>query len=140
MADHKFMPEDDEPDDVLNDEVEARPQTLPEFAWRTRESGGVRVDSLMPGTKIRVQTLNSVYWLTVLDGWHRHVLVQGGILPEIAEARVEGATNGGSAIHVGWIEVNRCLELVTGSQRITTSRVREITIERPAWPTIDRAA
>ena len=100
----------------------------------------MQLDSLTPGTKVRVQTRNSEYWLTVLEGGQRRVLVQGGILPAVSEARVEGATDGGTALHSGWIEVNRSLELVCGPRRIITSRVREIAVEAPRSPSTHRAA
>ena len=87
-----------------------------------------------------MQTRNSEYWLTVLEGGHRQVLVQGGILPAVCEARLEGATDGGTVVRSGWIEVNRSLELACGPRRIITSRVRGITIERPASPATTRAA
>lgn len=104
---------------------------LPEVA---AENEGVQVDALTPGTRVCVQTRNSEYSLTVLEGGHRKVLVQGGILPTASEARVEGATDGGTAVHCGWIEVNRSLELVCGLRRIITSRVQSISIEKPASP------
>src|SRR4029077_20031038 len=106
----------------------------------SNDNEGIDIDSLLPGTKVRVQTRNSEYWLTVLEGGHHRVLVQGGILPLVSEARVEGATNGGSALHSGWIEVNRSLELICGPRRIITSRVREIAVEAPRSPETHRAA
>ena len=114
--------------------------TLSEFADETDANEAVQIDALTPGTKVRVQTKNSEYWVTVLEGGHRRVLVQGGILPTVSEARLEGATDGGSALHSGWIEVNRSLELACGPRRIITSRVRGITVEKPASPSANRAA
>jgi hypothetical protein len=113
---------------------------VPNFAFESAANDGVQVETLTPGTKVRVQTRNSEYWLTVLDGGHRRVLVQGGILPTVCEARVEGATDGGSALHSGWIEVNRSLELVCGPRRIITSRVRELSVEKPVLPPAHRVA
>jgi hypothetical protein len=141
MRDQKSRPDHDAPDDLSEEEL-VLPQwpTLPDFAFDSAAHDGVEVDSLAPGTRVRVQTQNSEYWLTVLEGGHRRVLIQGGILPTAAEARVEGATDGGSALHSGWIEVNRSLELVCGPRRITTSRVREISFEKPASPSHHRAA
>ena len=114
--------------------------SLSEFADETAANEGVQIDALSPGTKVRVQTKNSEYWVTVLEGGHRRVLVQGGILPTVSEARLEGATDGGSALHSGWIEVNRSLELACGPRRIITSRVRGITVEKPEAPSANRAA
>ena len=114
--------------------------TLPDFAFESEVNEGVQIDTLAPGTKVRVQTRNSEYWLTVLQGGRRGVLIQGGILPTVAEARLEGATDGGAAMHSGWIEVNRSLELVCGPRRIITSRVCGISIEAPASSSAHRAA
>ena len=141
MRDQKSMP-DDKALDNLSEEEFVLPEwpTLPDFAFDSAAHDGVEVDALAPGTRVRIQTQNSEYWLTVLEGGHRRVLVQGGILPTASEARVEGATDGGSALHRGWIEVNRSLEMVCGPRRITTSRVREISFEKPGSPSHHRAA
>jgi hypothetical protein len=113
--------------------------SLEDFASES-ENEGVQIDSLAPGTEVRVKTRNSEYRLTVLEGGRRRVLVQGGILPTASEARVEGATAGGSVLHSGWIERNRSLELACGPRRIITSRVRDIQIETPSTPSEHRAA
>jgi hypothetical protein len=141
MRDHKSIPDDNPPEPDLSDEF-ALPSwpTLPDFAFERETNDGVQLDTLAPGTRVRVQTRNSEYWLTVLEGGRRRVLIQGGILPTASEARLEGATDGGTALHSGWIEVNRSLELVCGPRRIITSRVRGISIEAPASPSANRAA
>ena len=141
MRNDRSMPGDNAPDRNVAEDFALPPwPTLPDFAFESASHDGVQVDSLSPGTRVRVQTQNSEYWLTVLEGGHRRVLVQGGILPTASEARVEGATEGGTALHSGWIEVNRALELICGPRRITTSRVREISFEKPASPSHHRAA
>lgn len=143
MRDPKSTPDDDnQPEADANDEsVLPSWPTLPDFAFESEINEGVQIDTLAPGTKVRVQTRNSEYWLTVLQGGRRSVLIQGGILPTVAEARLEGATDGGSTLHSGWIEVNRSLELVCGPRRIITSRVQEISIEAPpSSPSAHRAA
>jgi hypothetical protein len=141
MRDPKSTPDDNQPEENSNDQV-ALPSwpTLPDFAFESEVNEGVQIDTLAPGTKVRVQTRNSEYWLTVLQGGRRDVLIQGGILPTVAEARLEGATDGGAALHSGWIEVNRSLELVCGPRRIITSRVCGISIEAPASSSAHRAA
>jgi hypothetical protein len=141
MRDQKSMA-DNKASDNLSDEEFVLPEwpTLPDFAFDSAAHDGVDVESLAPGTRMRVQTQNSEYWLTVLEGGHRRVIIQGGILSTASEARVEGATDGGSALHRGWIEVDRSLELVCGPRRITTSRVREISFEKPGSPSHHRAA
>ena len=141
MRDHKSIPEDLLPEPDAGDDF-ALPSwpTLPDFAFESQTNDGVQLDTLAPGTRVRVQTRNSEYSLTVLEGGQRRVLIQGGILPAASEARVEGATEGGAVLHSGWIDVDRSLELVCGPRRIITSRVREISIESPAPPPATRAA
>lgn len=107
---------------------------LSDLADETDATDGIAVDELPAGAKVRVQTRNSEYWLTVLEGARRRVLVQGGILPTACEARLEGATDGGPILHGGWIEVNLSLELACGARRIITSRVRAISVEKPESP------
>jgi hypothetical protein len=129
MRNHQSTPNEHYPAGSDDFELPSWP-TLPEF--ETEQNDGVQIDSLTPGTKVRVQTRNSEYWLTVLEGEdHRRVLVQGGILPTVSEAHLEGATEGGAEMHPGWIEVDRSLELVCGPRRIVTSRVRGISVEKP---------
>ena len=141
MRDAKSTPDDNQPEDNSNDEFKMPSwPTLPDFAFESEINDGVQIDTLAPGTKVRVQTRNSEYWLTVLQGGRRSVLIQGGILPTVAEARLEGATDSGTALHSGWIEVNRSLELVCGPRRIITSRVCGISIEVPASKSAHRAA
>jgi hypothetical protein len=126
-SDHDHTPASDPDEEFVLPEWPNLPEVAP-------DNDGVQVDVLTPGTRVRVQTRNSEYSLTVLEGGHRKVLVQGGILPTVSEARVEGATDGGTAVHSGWIEVNRSLELLCGPRRIITSAVRRISVEKPASP------
>src|SRR5690242_6751795 len=114
MRDHNRIP-NDRSREIQPDEFElpAWP-TLPEFGLDSSPEEGVEIDSLPEGTTVCVQTKNSEYRMTVLDGGHRRVLIQGGILPTASEARLEGATQGGTALHRGWIELNRSLELQCG--------------------------
>jgi hypothetical protein len=140
MRNPNSTPSDKNPD-INFDEVVLPPwPTLTEFATETSANDGVQVDSLSPGTKVKVQTRNSEYWLTVLEGGHRRVLIQGGILPTVSEARLEGATEGGTVVHSGWIELNRSLELACGPRRIITSSVKSISVEEPAGSASHRAA
>jgi hypothetical protein len=141
MADGHQTPDDNTPEGNLDDGfVLPKWPTLSEFSTETDSNDGVAIGALSPGTKVRVQTRNSEYRLTILDGGQRRVLVQGGILPAVSEARLEGATDGGTVVHSGWIEVNRSLELACGPRRIITSRVRGISVEKPATPPANRAA
>lgn len=106
--------------------------TLDGFVRESRCVEGVAFQSLEPGSVLEVNTRHTCYRLFVLDGTRQRALVTGGSLfPERTEVRVEGATAGGSALKVGWIGVGLRLEMSTGPQRITTSRVQSIVIVAP---------
>jgi len=106
----------------------ARCQTLDGFALESGVEDGLAVGSLEPGTVLTVHTRHSRYRLVVLGG--ARVVVSGGsMIPDGSEARLQGATLGGSAVKVGWIGLGLQLELLVGRQRITTSRVQSIDIE-----------
>jgi hypothetical protein len=108
-----------------------RAATLDSFVLEAGCAEGVAINSVEPGCVIRVKTRHSVYRLLVLDPAKRHVLVKGGTpFPELTEARVEGATWGGSLIKAGWVGVGLRLEICDGRQRVLTSWVRSVGIER----------
>jgi hypothetical protein len=99
----------------------------------TCDSNGVALQSLAPGTVLDVQTRNSTYRMVVLDGSDRRVLVSGGrVFPEATEARIAGATAGGTAVKIGWIGKGLQLELSTDLGRVTTSRVASVELEDEA--------
>jgi hypothetical protein len=91
---------------------------------------GIDLRSLLPGTTLTVETCNSRYQLTKLEGSGGHVLVQGGsFFSERSKARVDGSTAGGSLIKIGWIGVGLHLEIAVGRRRFVTSPVRSISVE-----------
>ncbi len=95
----------------------------------SRVTDGIAIDSLEPGTTVGVNTRNSYYRFVVLHG-PCLVLVKGGVMfPEATLVTLEGATAGGSALKTGWILVGCQIELRLGAKRITSSRVRSVSIE-----------
>ena len=102
----------------------------PIFAVRPIAIAGVAIDSLEPGTTLLVNTRNSQYRLVVLLD-PSVVLVTGGkSFPDATVVALAGATAGGSAVKVGWIEVGLHMEIRDGARRVTSSPVRSIVIER----------
>src|SRR5207302_3543543 len=89
MREQHSTPNEYTPDGDLDGALIPPWPALSDLAFETDATDGVQIDSLSPGTKVRVQTQNSEYWITVLEGGHRRVLVQGGILPTVSEARLE---------------------------------------------------
>jgi hypothetical protein len=103
---------------------------LNDVPFSSNEMDGVSVDALEPGTTVRVATRHSHYRFIVLDS-PGEVLVTGGLMfPEGTIIRLEGSTDGGSALRVGWILVGAKMEMRFGALRIVSSRVETVTIQR----------
>ena len=109
-------------------------ETIP--AWRTptahadESDGGVSLETLAPGTIVTVDTRNSRYRITVLDGPERDVLVQGGVhLATALRGRLQGSDDGDAVARDGWIEPNRRLLFVSAAGRIVTSPVASVSLE-----------
>ena len=101
--------------------------TLQQFADATAACDGVSLVELSPIEELEVCTRNTVYRITVLSTTEARVLVQGGrYFPIQSEVRLNGSTLGGSLLKVGWVGCGFCMEFMQGTQRITTTRVREI--------------
>lgn len=90
---------------------------------------GLAIDSLRPGTTLVVHTRNSQYRFLIL--WDPYmVLVKGGRrFPEATVVRLDGATAGGTSLKLGWILVGFQMEMRRGFVRVTSSRVRSVSIE-----------
>jgi hypothetical protein len=106
--------------------------TLDGFAEETSRLEGIDLRQVEPLTMIRVQTKNSIYLIMTLQPGDTRAIVQGGeFLPDPKEARIAGATFGGSCLKVAWIAIGLCLELHVDDQYIVTSPVREVAVETP---------
>ena len=103
--------------------------TLEDVLSGADETYGVWIDSLEPGTTVRVTTRHSHYRFVILDS-PGQVLVTGS--PMFADGtivRLEGSTAGGSALKVGCIVVGFKMEMRFGAVRIVSSRVLAVTIQ-----------
>jgi hypothetical protein len=95
------------------------------YTW----DNGVQLEALADLTEIRVQTRNSVYEITVIDGAAREILVRGGqFFPERTPARLAGSSMGGSFLKVGGIYVGFHMEIVDDSRTIITSGVQSVAV------------
>jgi hypothetical protein len=93
----------------------------------------VDVRRLAPGSLVVVETRNSTYRLRMIDPERQTALVQGGhALAGAIEARVVGASFGGSWLGIAQICVGLSLELFVSGQRVVTSTVRAITLPSSA--------
>lgn len=103
--------------------------TVDGFTSRVDDTTGVALDTLAPGTQLLVRTRNSTYRLLVLDDPSSVLVTGGGLFRDGAVVRLEGSTGGGSLLKMGWIVVGLQLEMRIGAVRITTSRIRSVSIE-----------
>ncbi len=96
--------------------------------WAAEEwTNGVQVDQFEELETLCVQTMNSIYEITIIHPATAEVLVRGGqFFPERTEAQVSGASFGGSFLKLRGIYVGFKLELLSGGRRIITSPVRRI--------------
>jgi len=83
-------------------------------AWANPEwNDGVQIDQIEELTTLAVQTNNTLYEITVLNGHTGEVLVRGGeFFPVRTPVRLEGSTCGGSILKRGGIYVGLRMEIV----------------------------
>ena len=83
-------------------------------AWSDSEwNDGVQIDQIEELTTLAVQTNNTLYEITVLNGHTGEVLVRGGeFFPVRTPVRLEGSTCGGSILKRGGIYVGLRMEIV----------------------------
>ncbi len=96
---------------------------------------GIQVNKLETGTKLFVETRNSVYELVILDE-DRKVSVTGGNLvdggvryEEPVELFLTGSTWGSSMLKLDWLGKDMCMELCYEDRVLTTSPVKNVEIE-----------
>lgn len=82
--------------------------------WSDSEwKDGVQIDQIEELTTLAVQTSNSLYEITVLNGHTGEVLVRGGeFFPVRTHVRLEGSTCGGSILKRRGIYVGLRMEIV----------------------------
>jgi hypothetical protein len=83
-------------------------------AWSDSEwDNGVQIDQMEELTTLAVQTENSLYEITILNGDTGEVLLRGGpFFPERTAVRLEGSTFGGSILKRRGIYVGMRMEIV----------------------------
>jgi hypothetical protein len=107
--------------------------TLNGFVEDVGNAGGLLVYELEPLATLLVRTENSVYRIIPLEAGTSRILIRGGrFFPETTEARFSGSGLGGSFLKVGWVGLGFRMEIFWIGQRIITSGVREIQVQRLA--------
>jgi len=105
-----------------------RARTLDGFVSLVDNGEGVKLHDLEPLTTLLVRTRNSLY--RIVTSRQTEVFVQGGLFfPEMTEARLDGASLGGSFLKTGWIGLGLCMEIYAEGRRIVTSPVRSISCQ-----------
>src|SRR4029077_11483465 len=91
-------------------------------AWSDSEwNNGVQIDQIEELTTLAVQTSNSLYEITVLNGHTGEVLVRGGeSFPVRTPVRLEGSTCGGSILKRRGIYVGLRMEIVPQPVELVT--------------------
>jgi hypothetical protein len=92
-------------------------------------TNGVQVDQMDDMEKLVIQTRNSMYEITIIDGRSGEILVRGGqFFPELTPARLAGATLGGSFCKMRGIYTGFRMEITANGQRTVTTPVESIGI------------
>lgn len=82
---------------------------------------GVQIDQLEELTTLAVRTTNSLYEITILDGYTGEVLVRGGeFFPERTPVRLEGSSCGGSILKTRGIYLGLRMEIVPQSVELVS--------------------
>jgi hypothetical protein len=90
---------------------------------------GVQIDQLNELENLEVHTTNSTYEITVICGATGEILVRGGpFFPGRAEARLAGASLGGSFLKFRGIYVGYSMEFLHEGQYIVTSPILRIMV------------
>ena len=110
--------------------VTARRCTLDGFVSAVKRAEGVGLGELEALTTVLVKTLNTLYRIVVLEPPRSTILIQGGeFFPELTEARLAGASMGGSMLKLSWFGCGLRMEVCADGQRIVTSPVQSIEVQ-----------
>lgn len=98
--------------------------SVPDLQKTQNELTGLFVDDLPVGSKLAVETNNSLYEMEVREDG---LWIKGGsYYPDWTRARFFGSTWGGSMIKARWVGVDMRMELGLDDKVITTSFVQSI--------------
>ena len=95
-------------------------------------SDGIQLVCLPDLSELIVETRNSVYEITTIDGPGREILIRGGkFFPERTAARLCGSSLRGSFLKIGGIYAGFSMEILYDGQAIVTSTVQSIRLCQP---------
>jgi hypothetical protein len=114
-------------------------QTIPAAAildfWSHEPwTNGVQIEQMDEMQKVFVRTRNSLYEITVIDGWRGEIVVRGGqFFIHATPAWLAGATFGGSILKLRGIYIGLQMEIHTEDGPLLTTRVKMIAVEKPTF-------
>jgi hypothetical protein len=93
---------------------------------------GVQVATFPDMSEIVVQTRNSTYEITVIDGVSREILIRGGkFFPQRTPARLCGSSLRGGFLKLGGIYAGFSMEVLFEGQTVVTTSVQSIRVCSP---------
>jgi len=96
-------------------------------------TNGVQIEQMDEMQKVLVRTRNSLYEITVMDGWKGKIVIRGGqFFPHATPAWLAGATFGGSILKLRGIYIGLQMEIHFQEGPLLTTRVKMIAVEKPA--------
>ena len=101
-----------------------------------KQTPGINISLLESGTKLTIETKNSVYKIEIID--KAEITIMGGMdkngdirFPQPEEVFFNGSTFGGSMIKPNWIGQGMNMEIQFEHMVFVSSPVKEIEIEAP---------
>lgn len=105
--------------------------SLDGFTELSSSLDGVALRTLSQFDTVRACTQNNEYYIFLIEPETGKAYVQGGrFFAEPIEATVSGSTFGGCMLKMGWLGIGLRIEICAGGQRIVTSPVKSLRVER----------
>jgi hypothetical protein len=121
---------DGEPRRMMPQEQQSVPASAILSNWSDDPwTNGVQIEHREDMEKLAIQTWNTLYEITIIEGRSGEILLRGGqFFPELTRARLTGATLGGSFCKMRGIYVGFRMEINANGQRFVTTPVESIGI------------
>lgn len=105
--------------------------SLDGFTELSASLDGFSLRTLSQFDTVCASTQNNEYYIFLLDPESGKAYVQGGrYFEQPIEATISGSTFGGCMLKMGWLGIGLRIEICAGGQRIVTSPVKSLRVER----------
>jgi hypothetical protein len=105
--------------------------SLDGFTELSSSLDGIALRTLAQFDIVCAATQNNEYYIFLLDPENGKAYVQGGrYFEQPIEATISGSTFGGCMLKMGWLGIGLRIEICAGGQRIVTSPVKSLRVER----------